>query len=379
LGVYVRGGWEGAGVGGGAAQGTHHSQPGGGVEFWGARGCGFWGFGGWGRGFGGVLAAAEGGHRGKPKLGSELGGKRPNGKLRGDESLEPSPPHHPPPTSATPHAAATLPPSPPSPPSLSTGRPPGRLPLPPRGRGGRGGGVFGRGERRGADGGGGGLLGCYAGWLVGLVGGLARLVPPFSSSVIPPLSQAEFSPPFPPQTHPPTSSKGLLPPQTPIPRPQTQSLPLGFTGRKKTTPQEFSDYASRLYAYLSTVENRLFSEGLHVLGAPPGPDQMAAYLAAYFGDRLPRQAVDAVASGAGAARRRAGAPRAARGRSRGWPRRARRRPARIPAALVRALRGARSSNGRATRRSRRRRRPRSRRGRAPRRRCGARATMTAGP
>lgn len=42
------------------------------------------------------------------------------------------------------------------------------------------------------------------------------------------------------------------------------------------------------------VEGRLFSEGLHVLGQPPGPDQMRQYLSAYFGDGLPEAAVDAV-------------------------------------------------------------------------------------
>lgn len=42
------------------------------------------------------------------------------------------------------------------------------------------------------------------------------------------------------------------------------------------------------------VEGRLFSEGLHVLGQPPGPDQMRQYLAAYFGDDLPEAAVEAV-------------------------------------------------------------------------------------
>lgn len=35
------------------------------------------------------------------------------------------------------------------------------------------------------------------------------------------------------------------------------------------------------------VESRLFSEGLHVLGAAPSPSQMAQYLSAFFGDELP--------------------------------------------------------------------------------------------
>ena len=44
------------------------------------------------------------------------------------------------------------------------------------------------------------------------------------------------------------------------------------------------------------VENRLFSEGLHCLGAPPSEQQMAQYLEAYFGEELPAPAVEAVAA-----------------------------------------------------------------------------------
>lgn len=45
---------------------------------------------------------------------------------------------------------------------------------------------------------------------------------------------------------------------------------------------DFSEYVSRLYTYLLEVENRLYSEGLHVLGRPPNPEQMEKYLSAYF-------------------------------------------------------------------------------------------------
>lgn len=37
------------------------------------------------------------------------------------------------------------------------------------------------------------------------------------------------------------------------------------------------------------VESRLFSEGLHVLGAAPSAAQMEQYLSAFFGDDLPLQ------------------------------------------------------------------------------------------
>ncbi|KAK9811539.1 hypothetical protein WJX72_005618 [[Myrmecia] bisecta] len=61
----------------------------------------------------------------------------------------------------------------------------------------------------------------------------------------------------------------------------------------------FTEYASRLYTYLQVVESRLFSEGLHVLGEAPGPDKLRQYLAAYFGDDLPGEAVDVVAERGG--------------------------------------------------------------------------------
>ncbi|EIE25813.1 hydrogenobyrinic acid a,c-diamide cobaltochelatase, partial [Coccomyxa subellipsoidea C-169] len=50
--------------------------------------------------------------------------------------------------------------------------------------------------------------------------------------------------------------------------------------------EAFAEYAGRINQYLQVVEGRLFSEGLHVLGQPPGPDQMRQYLSAYFGEGL---------------------------------------------------------------------------------------------
>ena len=47
------------------------------------------------------------------------------------------------------------------------------------------------------------------------------------------------------------------------------------------------------------VEGRLFSEGLHVLGQPPGPAAMRAYLEAYFDGALPDEALDAVSASDG--------------------------------------------------------------------------------
>ncbi len=57
----------------------------------------------------------------------------------------------------------------------------------------------------------------------------------------------------------------------------------------------FSVYCSKVYAYLQVVEGRLFSEGLHVMGAPPSGSQMEQYLSAYFGEDLPQAAIEVVA------------------------------------------------------------------------------------
>ncbi|MEO0456846.1 MAG: magnesium chelatase subunit H [Cyanobacteria bacterium P01_A01_bin.114] len=46
----------------------------------------------------------------------------------------------------------------------------------------------------------------------------------------------------------------------------------------------FDEYLVTLYHYLQDLENRLFSSGLHVLGAAPTPEQLDSYLQAYFGD-----------------------------------------------------------------------------------------------
>ena len=61
----------------------------------------------------------------------------------------------------------------------------------------------------------------------------------------------------------------------------------------------FNRYLVELYEYLQVLENRLFSTGLHTLGAPPTPEQLATYLDAYFCDdrTLPAVVLDAIAQG----------------------------------------------------------------------------------
>lgn len=63
--------------------------------------------------------------------------------------------------------------------------------------------------------------------------------------------------------------------------------------------EAFAEYATRLYAYLGVLENRLFSSGLHSLGKPPDADEMRSYLSAYFAKDLPEAAIRSVAGGEG--------------------------------------------------------------------------------
>jgi len=64
---------------------------------------------------------------------------------------------------------------------------------------------------------------------------------------------------------------------------------------------ELEEYFERLRIYLATLEQRLFSSGLHTLGAVPSHEALAAYLAAYFGDALTEAQLAAAAAGASAA------------------------------------------------------------------------------
>ena len=50
--------------------------------------------------------------------------------------------------------------------------------------------------------------------------------------------------------------------------------------------ETFENWANQLNEYLFVLENRLFSEGLHVLGRQPDAEQSERYLDAYFGDEL---------------------------------------------------------------------------------------------
>lgn len=56
--------------------------------------------------------------------------------------------------------------------------------------------------------------------------------------------------------------------------PESEAVVLTEDDVSTVSAKEFDAYVSRLYEYLSVVENRLFSEGLHTLGEPPSVDQV---------------------------------------------------------------------------------------------------------
>lgn len=66
-------------------------------------------------------------------------------------------------------------------------------------------------------------------------------------------------------------------------------LPLCPSGRLVQEADAFVEYARELSAYLQTLEQRLFSEGLHTIGHAPTASETEQYLTAYFGDDLPQE------------------------------------------------------------------------------------------
>jgi len=64
---------------------------------------------------------------------------------------------------------------------------------------------------------------------------------------------------------------------------------LGEEEAEKVDTEVFAAYASTLWGYMMELENRLFSEGLHVLGFNPTMPQTYQYLSAYFGDDIPEK------------------------------------------------------------------------------------------
>jgi magnesium chelatase subunit H len=85
------------------------------------------------------------------------------------------------------------------------------------------------------------------------------------------------------------------------PLPEAKQLGITFTPEPETitlfSAEVFDRYFGKLYEYLQVLENRLFSSGLHILGAAPAAEELTGYLAAYFGAALPEAVLMAVVQG----------------------------------------------------------------------------------
>ena len=79
---------------------------------------------------------------------------------------------------------------------------------------------------------------------------------------------------------------------------EAKKLGIEFTpeNARLFSPDVFNRYLVDLYDYLQVLEARLFSSGLHVLGQPPTGEQLQSYLAAYFGDDLKPEVLEAIAT-----------------------------------------------------------------------------------
>ncbi|ANV86899.1 magnesium chelatase subunit H [Picosynechococcus sp. PCC 7117] len=88
-----------------------------------------------------------------------------------------------------------------------------------------------------------------------------------------------------------------LPEDCPFTVGQEQGIEFTVTNAPLFSKTALQNYFVQIYEYLQTLEQRLFSSGLHVLGEKPSPKIIQSYLAAYFGDRLSANILTKVAQG----------------------------------------------------------------------------------
>ena len=77
---------------------------------------------------------------------------------------------------------------------------------------------------------------------------------------------------------------------------------IGFTveNSKLFSNRVINDYFVEVYEYLQVLEQRLFSSGLHVLGAAPNKEALKSYLDAYFDEELSEDLIEGIISRRGA-------------------------------------------------------------------------------
>ncbi len=88
-----------------------------------------------------------------------------------------------------------------------------------------------------------------------------------------------------------------LPEDCPFTVGQEQEIAFTVENASLLSKNALQNYFVHIYEYLQTLEQRLFSSGLHVLGEKPSPEIIFSYLAAYFGDRLSENVLTKVAQG----------------------------------------------------------------------------------
>ncbi|WP_099241113.1 magnesium chelatase subunit H [Synechococcus sp. BDU 130192] len=88
-----------------------------------------------------------------------------------------------------------------------------------------------------------------------------------------------------------------LPEDCPFTVGQEQGIEFTVENAPLFSKTALQNYFVQIYEYLQTLEQRLFSSGLHVLGEKPSPEIIQSYLTAYFGDRLSENILTKVAQG----------------------------------------------------------------------------------
>ncbi|OLP18135.1 magnesium chelatase subunit H [Leptolyngbya sp. 'hensonii'] len=81
---------------------------------------------------------------------------------------------------------------------------------------------------------------------------------------------------------------------------EAKRLGIGFSPEnvRLFSPEVFDRYLIKLYEYLQTLENRLFSSGLHILGDRPDAAKLTSYLQAYLGEEaLPEPVLQEIVAG----------------------------------------------------------------------------------